>query len=483
MSVTLTGSGGLFVKAGHVMGAAADAVALKGGSATARVLSGANMVTRGQTLESDYSAGSVNMTSVLSGTPDNPGISGGASIWSTISSWQSSQGALFSSLQRLLENTFTYQVTKDSPLSSLTITAALAELIRQMKANGDSINASTVAIGSVTAQGSPTGTPVFVLSKNRPDGTISQTLFAETLTIKATNDSLHTATARQEPFSITGGATAPDVWSHLWPAGSGANTSISLADAQLDNSGSTLLVNGDFEVTTTASNFDNWTLGVGAAGTNILSGGSGNAYTLSNSLEIVGDGSTLTSLTQTFNTATSTTVGAGGTPAKLAPQSQLALNCWIKVSATPAAGVLEFSLVDGSGTTVNDDAGNANLFTKSLTAVSTSWVNVNGVFRTPSVMPSTIKLKVRLSTALSAGTNLFLDDLALAKMTLLYNGGPYIAGFASNTNPVQGDTWTAATTNTMGVLAMWLERFFSLRDKGLQFPYSGSPTVADSLVA
>ena len=115
--------------------------------------------------------------------------------------------------------------------------------------------------------------------------------------------------------------------------------------------------------------------------------------------------------------------------------------------------------------------------------MSTSYVTFSGTFRTPAVLPATYKLQIDLSTAIDNGKSVYIDDLALAEMTPLYSGGPAIAAFAASTNPAAGDAWTIALTNTMGVMAAWMERVFSLRDKGLQLPYSGSPTVADSLVA
>jgi len=471
MSVTLTGTGGLFKRLGRLFGAMADVTALKGGTATARVLSGASMQTRGTNITADLA--------------EAPALSDYVSApWGAIDSWRSAQTTLYSAFRSMAEDMVIRQVDLDANLPQRTLTTALTELIRQMRANSDSINASTVAAGDQTAVGTPTGNPVIVLSTKGADGYILQTLFAETLRLKIASDTGTGATARQEPLTVRGQAAADSVYSHLWPGGSASSLSLSLVDAQLDNSSGNKLVNGNFETFSTANYPDNWTALVGVAGTNFFAAGSGDAYTQQNALKITGDGGgTLTGLAQQLNKATSTGAGAGGSPDTLKPLTQYAFCCKVKVSATPAAGVLRASLVDGSNAIINDASATANSVTLALTGVSTSYVTFSGTFRTPAVLPSTYKLRIDLSTAIDNGKSVYIDDLALAEMTPLYSGGPAIAAFAASTNPAAGDAWTIALTNTMGVMAAWMERVFSLRDKGLQLPYSGSPTVADSLVA
>ena len=52
----------------------------------------------------------------------------------------------------------------------------------------------------------------------------------------------------------------------------------------------------------------------------------------------------------------------------------------------------------------------------------------------------------------------------------------------SLTNCIKGDNYTVAITNTMGVIAMWMERFFGLKAKKIIIPFSGGPTINDNLV-
>src|SRR5690606_15589688 len=97
-------------------------------------------------------------------------------------------------------------------------------------------------------------------------------------------------------------------------------------------------------------------------------------------------------------------------------------------------------------------------------------------------LPSSYKLRVRLSTALDNGVSVFVDDLALAEATRFYTGGPYVAAFAASVNPALEDHWTVAITSTLGGFQKLFERFFGMRQLGLTLPFSSTPTISDSLV-
>jgi len=463
----------VFKRLGACAGAAANVVSLMGGTATTDVASGASMQTRGTTLES-YAAESPAVSKSIDGH------------WTYISSWQSSQASFLSQLATLAQKILLEQVRLDANLPSSTdVTAAWTEVIRQMRAASASLNASTVACGAQTSVGSPVGNPIAVVSLKNAYGSTYQTLLAEKLRLSITADSISGgATSRRESWKLQGAQSAASVYGYDWPGGSGATLTGSIIDAQIDNTGGNLLTNGDFETATTSNYFDNWVHQTGAAGTDIFASGSGDAYTQSNALKLTGDGSTLIKLYQEFNKTASTTAGSGGTPGRLAASTQYAVHGKIKaISSAPAAGVLRVALVDSSGTVINDDYGTANSFTVDLTAQTTSFASFSGSFRTPTNLPTTVRLELKVTTAITNTKSVVIDDLAFAAMSQLYTGGPSIAVFSGSTTPVLGDAWTLTTTNTMGVMAAWMERFFGLASKNLVIPYSGSPTCADSLVS
>jgi hypothetical protein len=473
MAITFSGAtGALFNRLGRVMAASADELAIKGGTATTRVLSGASMQTRWGNIEADSAASPVISQAV-------------GDHWAALTSWQGQQSSFFTAHKSLAEAIAKKQTDLDAPLGQYTLDAALAEIRRQMVAGSESLTASSVSLGAQTALGTPTGNAVLVLSAKRPDGLIWQTPAVESLRFIVSADSYTGgATARRETVAVRGQAPASDVWSHLWPGGSGANQTLTLIDAQIDNvTSNNLLFNGDMEAYSTANAPDDWVIAVGAAGTQVFNDTS-NAYTQTSGLKLTGSGGVLTTLRQSFATPHNTGAGLGGTPAVLGAVKQFAVHGKIKaLSAAPAAGVLRVALVDGSGTVVNDDQGVANSFTVDLTLITTSFTSFSGVFRTPTILPSALKLELQTTTAITNTNSVVIDDLAFAEMTPLYTGGPSAAMFAGSTKVKSGDGWTSAITCTMGQIAMWLERYFGLAAKGIILPYSGSPTCADALIA
>lgn len=495
MSILLTGNGSLFKRWGHLIGRLYDVNALRGGTATTNVLSGASFPTNFATIETDYSQGTA-LYQAIEG------------IQQAMASFFQSSNSIFSDFQTRVKNTLLAMYSIDQglsanlPLQQLTTTplgTVLVELIRQMNSASASINQSTVSLGAQTALGSPTGNPIIVGSLLNPQGLTYQTPFAETLNFKVTADSFGTATAGNEPVAVTGQPAVQDVFSPNWPGGSGASISLNCVDGSKNNSAGNVLQNSDFLTATTANNPDNWTIQVGAAGTDVFQTTSGTYTTSGGALQFTGTGSALLdAVTQSFNTTPTTTVGAGGTSYKLLPSTVYTVNGWVKCSATPVAGVLELALIDGSaypGTVIQNDQGANNLFTKSLTAVSTSYVNFNGVFVTPAKMPTTTpyRLRLRLSTAIDSGKSCYVGRLSMAPAKQLYKGGPWLSIHSGNTNVVDGptpDAWTMAVSNTPGLFAIWLERLLGLRSLGagvggdaLIIPYSGAPTIADSLIA
>lgn len=473
-------SAGLFDRLGSLFGGQLDLLALMGGAATARVLAGASWATRENTLYTNYSA-----------APTSPATIDG--LDAGVASWRSANNAFLSGfLSGKASQTVQDMVNADVALRSKTLAVALQTLVSQMKSGAQSVQASVPAVGAQTAVGTPVGNPVLVFSVKRGDGLTLEYALPETLTFTTSRDSQGGGAAGNETLSVNGQAAA-DPFAYNWPAGSGINgVSLQLVDGSkyLGATGN-LLNNSDFTTFTTANLPDNWTALVGAAGTDIFNGGSGNAYTpggAGGSLQFTGTGAALlVSVAQPFAATPGTGAGTGGTSATLLPDTVYHLNGWLKCSATPTAGVAEFALVDGSNAVINDDQAVANSFTKSLTAVSTTYVNFNGAFRTPAVLPSTVKLRVRLSTAIDSGKSCYFARLALTQATQLYAPqGPFVAGFSGANKTYLNDTWTAAVTNTFGIMQREFLRNFkmpSIVAGGLILPSSGSPTILDSYVA
>jgi hypothetical protein len=211
---------------------------------------------------------------------------------------------------------------------------------------------------------------------------------------------------------------------------------------------------------------------VGTPGTQVLE--SNVAYTGSHSLSFVGDGSTQTAIQQQFN------VDNAG---QIAPLAQYAFNCWVKINnASGGTGVLEIALVDGTGTIILDQQGNANSVTKNVSTLTTSFVAMGGAFRLPRLVPASVYLRIRFSTALAATYTVYVDRLSFTQMSQFYQGGPYICGFSGNSELIREDSFTVTTTNTAGGFQRLFDKWFDMKGLQLLLPSSGSPTQADSLI-
>jgi hypothetical protein len=406
---------------------------------------------------------------------------------------RSSNGGSKSSLQALAKNTLITQANRDTPLPALTVAYAMDLLIAQMT-GADTVKASVVAAGGVTAVGSPHGDPAIVFSTLYPTGLTCEYAIAETVRIVCTADAQQGATAGSERVKVYGqsnGSRQPLDWD--WPLGSSCAQEFTVADPTLDNQGGkgNLLTNSDFEAFVGGANYpDNWVIKTGSAGTTVTL--SSTAYSGSKSLCFPSDGATKPDVYQTFNHATSTTSGAGGTPAVLKANTQYAYSFRVRMSATPANGTLTISLTDGSdGVTADANSAN-NTADTDLTAIPTSWVIVKGTFRTPGVLPTALRLHLALTgTAVDNAKSVFIDHLAMTEMISLYAGGPSVSvhsGAATLINGFFPDTWASAISNTTGVFQRVFEQFFGMTTlvlpsgKPAILPSAGSPSIADSLV-
>ncbi|MDE2105776.1 MAG: hypothetical protein KGL39_51605, partial [Patescibacteria group bacterium] len=360
----------------------------------------------------------------------------------------------------------------------------------QMKGTS-TFNSSVPSLGSLTnGNPAPTGNPILVGSVKDGFGNNLQYVLPETLTLTCKADSYSgKATAFQETYTLQAEQAVSSSLAFNWPGGSGASISMTAVNpAGNNNTAGNLLVNSDFETATTTNQPDNWTKDVGTIGSTILQGTGANAYTptVGGFLEFLGNGSELTSVYQSFNTTPTTTQNAGGTGFNIStsPNIPFALNFWYKLgTASPAAGVLEVALTDGAGTIIQDDAGTNNDTTVTLTGIAdTNFHNVNAVFRLPKNPPATIRLRVRLSTALTNTDAIYISRMSLAQMTALYTGGPYWSLFSGATKGVVNDPYTLAVSQTWGTFQEYFQRFFNMTNLGLIMPNSGTPTVADTLV-
>jgi hypothetical protein len=392
-------------------------------------------------------------------------------IYAQLATAQSACGAFPTYLQGLARSTLLQMAAEAGGLPNGNLATSMQYVVNQFISQSQTVKASVVG-SSVTPGGSNIGNANIVVSTKLKTGQVAENAFAETITATCTNDAQSGgATAGRESVQFLGQLAQANALSWLWPAGSGCSATGLACDATRDNQGGTgnWLANSDFETWTVANTPDNWHYGVGSAGTAFLKS------TLQHhdgaaSLQWVGDSSTLATAYQELGVDTTNAAK---------PSDQLAVNFAVKVDVVPAGGVLTVELVDGSGTAINDGQGNANSFTVTLSGLTTAWAIKSGVFRTPAVLPASVRLRFRLSTALSTGSGLFLDHVALAQGTSLYVQGPSVWVFANATNLILNDTYAVGITNTPGGIQRGFEQLFGMRSLGYLLPSAGSPTMAD----
>jgi hypothetical protein len=398
-------------------------------------------------------------------------------------------GSVTGTLQSVASAYLNRLVYRDNPrfgqsLSSSNTTASLGELVRQMEVAGATVRKHTVA-GSVT-DFTGDGDGKLVVSVKRPvDGLTLENLFAETLTVVCSTDSyLGGATAGNETLTVLAPGGPGDPFAFDWPQGSGASATLEAVDGSQDNSAGNLLTNSGFE-SFTSDVPDNWVLEAGTASTNVADENSivYDPEDAGSSLRLIGDGSTLTTLYQVFG-------DSDGTSADLAALTQYSVCLWLaRDGVAPAAGVMVVELVDGDGAIVKDEAGVDNSFEIDLTALSTGFAPSTGAFRTPLKMPDELRVRLRMTTALTTGRSVYVDRMSMAEMVQLYASGPFVACHSGKSPFVTGDLAQIVLTNSRGAGGS-LDTFQTLVARlfpdvvanEIQLPSSDAPTVDDGLI-
>jgi hypothetical protein len=476
MSVALTGLASVWVRLGKIFFAFSSAQTYSGDVAVTGDTPDLTAIGISYTdLIAQYVSNETELMATLSGKRDD--------TRGALNDWKSY-------LILLAQATVILQVDRDVTLAEdqKTLEGALKELITQMVGVGslpletaaNDLDASTVSAtpaAATTMVGASTGNGTLMASVKRPDGRQNQLVFAEVIELFCTSDAQTSGAGRAETWAGNGEPDI-DLLDYRWPDGSGANFSLTTVDPSQNSAGGNLLTNSDFEDWTVTNVPDNWTVTVGTPGTDILKetsiiyGTHGLA-----SLRIKGDAATLTSITQAFPT------GA------IKPNTVYHCNCYVKDSgAGLTAGVITFAFTDGSGTILADDAGNALSSTLAFSTTTASYLPKSFTFITPKALPTTgiIKFRIAVTTLLTSGESIYIDDLAVAEATEAYVGGPWLALFAGSTNPIIGDKFTVTVANDRaGTMLEYCDRFFGLKALRLQFPTDAAAgeTILDSLIS
>lgn len=443
MSIILTGTGGLFTRLGQYAGLLNAVNTFRGGDSAGQLVKETTDVF-GE-LDGDTAAIRATAASLLNNYPQA----------------QTSLGAYLSTLQKAAQALLIAQVNADTPLAQQTVPYALAVLKTQMLAGGYHVAANTLS-ATPTATVGNAGNGAIVCGVRDKYGYQLDNLLAESIAVGVTS----TATAGAEGLQFQGAAAQADALNWAWPAGSGLNRTLTSLDAA---AGGNLIAGGAFD-TFTANLPAAWTAATGTAGTDFAAAGS--SFKGANALKLIGGTGVLTSLTQAL----------GG----LSSRTPYAINLWLKNDVNPAAGNLVLDLYNGASV-IQDEGGNNCSLSIDLTTLGTAYTPKSAVWRIADPLPSTVTLRVRLATAISAGSNTYVDQLALQPATQLgaqLGDSIWAAVFSGSANWGLRDTLTIAAANNRA--CAWqqaFDRFFGCRALGFVLPTTGATLISDALIS
>lgn len=366
--------------------------------------------------------------------------------------------------------TLVEMVNDDNPLTEKTELAALRELIRQMIADAQTVDASAVTVATVADGGNNGDGSMLVSVKNGKDNDLENVL-AEDIVVTCTSDSQPgrgNLLEGSEIFTAKGEAPVERT-DFNFPKGSNGSTTVPLSNPAVDSSSANFLTNGNFE-DFTAGDPDNWTIQVGDAAGSVDE--TSTAFKGSKALQFLGDGAELTKITQQLRLA-------GSTAGQFQPLRRYAFAFQVRVSVVPAAGVLRISLRDGIAGALIGTA-----ITVDLTAEGTSYVFKSVQLVTPDPLPDQIHMVIELTTALESGKSVFIDHFACREMTQ-HQGGPLMVIFPGAIRFIVGDFFTVTPTNDRaGKFQEFFERNFRMSQIPLLLPSNnaGGETISDGLI-
>lgn len=393
---------------------------------------------------------------------------------SVVTGWQSQYVSRRASLAALATKRLQDRATviDELRLENSQVASVLSALIRQMADDSESVNASTVTIGAVTADSGNIGNGS-VLTTKILDGVTSPgrgaagtypahpayrgrnselAVPSETMTLTCA-----TANSGNETFAWHGRQQGQ---AHGFRSeGSGSIGTIGLAHATSAN----LLQNASFE-NFTGDQPANWTIDAGTAGTHVVEETNGaDVYHGSSSLRLTGDGA-LAAITLSQAIAAN----------RLQANRMYCVTARIKADASITAGDLTIQF-RGTGYTPGDsesieiEAGD----------LPTDWTLVHFFAVMPAVIPADFALEISWSDTPDNAKQLWIDDLSLSAVH--YGGGIGVVLVRGTTPPVVGDRYTFTVANDdAGVFQKFFRQVY-----GVQLPSddSGSETIDDSLAS
>ena len=390
--------------------------------------------------------------------------------------WESQHQSRRGTLAGYAQNRLTvFNVVESVGATSNSLSEVLALLIEDMNANAEDVNAGTPALGATVANGdnASDGTIISTLLLDRiqspgsrqgvempphhQNGDLTSSLIiAETLNFRVTQDSYADGAAEgSESIEATG--RVPDV-RHGIRTTEGTGDITTLRPVQ--GSTTTYLQNPDFETFTVTDTPDSWDIDAGAVTTNLVKEtGASDVQHGSAALSFLGSGAATITISQDVSNAI------------LVAGQRYWLTMYLKGSAAILAGQFD-AVFKGTGYA----AGAAETISVPGVSLTTSYVLYTCSVMMPLEIPSDFELEISVTSTLTSGQKIYVDDIGIAPVT--YGAGAGFGVVRGATPFVRNDRWTIAATHTEGVIQKFFRQVF-----GIQLPSQtdASETIADSL--
>jgi len=357
--------------------------------------------------------------------------------------------------------------------------------------------------GTLSAGSANTGNGTILVSNNRSIAAagaaskIESRIRTETLRAICTNDLSSGIGGGNERFTFEGEEAKPR-FSSQWPGGSGALRSIRVTSAGIANNvrqgdGINILQNSDFNLWSSTTACELWTLG--GTGNNLAhtNGGQGGSLSVDTqrttstfgdrgqyNIQFNGNGSFK-------HTATQRTNNSDGTPLRVHGNCTYFWSARIKsADTTITSGVLRISLFNSASATIANTSVSVDFSSSNLTSSFTHLSGEIQLDRNTTVEDT--RVVIEFTTALQADRSLVMGELVFAKPTPLYREGPSVLMVRGANDFRVDDTFTLQYVNNYaGVFQKFFDQYLGdLGDYTLPTgtqKSSGSTNINDNLVA
>ncbi len=317
------------------------------------------------------------------------------------------------------------------------VQSIFSDLYDAMVTDSKVVRGNTITLGAVTAASTNAGTDSTIyVSKMDIWGHDNETIQTDDVLFVCVKDVPNSGvTAGKEVFAWTSAFHGAGPLLYM-PYGEGGDTQ-----------GQNRIVNGDFEDFTVTNTPDSWDIDSGVVTTNIFK--STDKYRGTNCLKLTGDGATAT-----IKISQSMTAWSNYSSSKPEPKGMYCLTARIK-TAGAGAGDVGTLTIQLEGTAYSAGATEKITFTLNETA-PTTYTLYKYTVQMPKTIPTDFEIVIKITSTCTAGTDVYIDNLILCKMTEIKTAGLFACPIPGSADPIAGnkqpDYHTMTTTNAFTYL-------------------------------